>query len=182
MIKKNIKILLTYLLGIILSLFLTVAFSPFVGSNYILFSVITSIITLSFIYVEMWKFGKYDELRKESSVLRAIGYMGFYIVITFFVEIIASVCNPASSNFILNIIHTIWLYPFFGFITNKTFLETTLIIPLITIALSVVAYYMGVAGVSISDKLLNARKKRIDKKAEKHFEEIEKIKEQYRKK
>ena len=62
----------------------------------------------------------------------------------------------------------------------RTSFVISLIVALVTIAMSVVAYYMGVAGVSFSDKILTARKKHIDKKAEKHFDEIEEIKEQYR--
>ena len=182
MIKKNAKILLAYVIGIVISMFLAVPLSPFFSSSPILFSMVTAIITLGFVYTEMWKFGKYDALRKENSVLNAIGNMGFYITLTFIVELIVSVFRPSANLTIPEIIHTIWFFPFIGFYTNRTLLVVSLIVALVTIAMSIVAYYMGVAGVSVSDKILNARKKRIDEKAEKHFEEIEKIKEEYRNK
>lgn len=173
---------MAYILGIIISMFLAVPLSPFFSSSPMLFSTVTAAVSLGFVYTEMWKFGKYDALRKENSVLKAIGNMGFYITISFIVELIVTVFRPATNLTIPEIIHTIWFFPFIGFYTNRTLLVVSLVVALITIAMSVVAYYMGVAGVSVSDKILNARKKRIDEKAEKHFEEIEKIKEQYRKK
>lgn len=181
MIKKNGKILLAYVLGIIISMFLQVPLSPFFSSSPVLFSVITAVITVSLVYTEMWKFGKYDAIRKENSVLKAIGYMGFYITITFIVELIVIISKTYANITIQEIIHAIWFFPFVGFYTNRTLLVVSLAVTLITIAMAVVAYYMGVAGVSISDKILNSRKKRIDEKAEKHFEEIERIKEEYRK-
>lgn len=180
MIKKNGKILLAYVLGIILSMFLQVPLSPFFSSSPVVFSVITGVITVSLVYTEMWRFGKYDAIRKENSVLKAIGYMGFYITITFAVELIVIIFKTYANITVPEIIHTIWFFPFIGFYTNRTLLVVSLAVTLIIIAMAVVAYYMGVAGVSISDKILNARKKRIDEKAEKHFEEIERIKEEYR--
>ena len=182
MFRKNVKILLAYLLGIVISMFLSVPLSPFFSSSPIIFSAVTAVISLGFVYTEMWKFGKYDALRKESSVLNAIGYMGFYITITFIVELIVVVYRLSPNITIPEIIHTIWFFPFIGFYTNRTLLVASLIVALITIAMSVAAYYMGVAGVSVSDKILNARRKHIEEKAEKHFEEIEKIREEYRKK
>lgn len=181
LLKKNAKILGVYILGIIISMFLAVPLSPFFANNIVLFSIITAILTLGFVYVEMWKFGKYDALRKESSALNAIGNMGFYIIVTFVLELIVTVNKPSNLS-IPEIIHTVWFFPFSGFYTSKTVMVVSLIVALITIVMSIAAYYMGVAGVSISDKILNARRKRIDTKAEKHFEEIEKIKEEYRKK
>lgn len=182
MIKKNAKILLAYVLGIIISMFLAVPLSPFFSSSPMLFSIVTAVLSLGFVYTEMWKFGKYDALRKENKVLNAIGYMGFYIIVTFVLELIVTVYRPSANLTIPEIIHTIWFFPFIGFYTNRTLLVVSLIVALITIAMAVVAYYMGVAGVSVSDKILNARRKRIDAKAEKHFDEIEKIREEYRKK
>ena len=180
MLKKNAKILAAYILGIVVSGFLFVPLSPFFGNNQALFSVVTSVITLGLVYSEMWKFGKYDALRKENKVLNAIGYMGFYITITFVIELIVLIFKPALNFTVQEIIHTIWFLPFIGFYNNRTSFVISLIVALVTIAMSVVAYYMGVAGVSFSDKILTARKKHIDKKAEKHFDEIEEIKEQYR--
>ena len=179
MLKKNAKILGAYILGIVVSLFLEVPLSPFFGNNLVLSSVVTTVVTLGLVYTEMWKFGKYDGLRHKNKTLNAIGYMGFYIVISFIVELIVIIFKPSNLS-VFEIIHTIWFFPYIGFYTNRTYFIVSLIATLVTIGISVAAYFMGVAGFSLSDKVLTARKKRIDKKAEKHFEEIEKIKEQYR--
>jgi len=65
MLKKSGKVLLAYIIGIVVSMFLAVPLSPFFSNNLRLFSVITTVITLGLVYSEMWKLGKYDALRKE---------------------------------------------------------------------------------------------------------------------
>ncbi len=179
MLKKNLKILAAYLLGIVVSMFLEVPLSPFFGNNLMVFSALTCVITISLVYVEMWKFGKYDALRHENKFLNAIGYMGMYITISFVIELIAVIFKPANLSAV-DIIHTVWFFPYIGFYNNKTYFIVSLIAALVTIAISFFAYFMGATGISVSDKILDARKKRIDAKAEKHFKEIEEIKEQYR--
>lgn len=182
MLKKSGKVLLAYIIGIVVSMFLAVPLSPFFSNNLRLFSVITTVITLGLVYSEMWKLGKYDALRKENKILNAIGYMGLYTVITFIVEIIVVIAKPATDFTIWGIIPAVWFFPFNFFSDSKNFWVIYLIVSLVTIAISVIGYYMGVAGFSVVDKILTARKNRIDKKAQKHKEEIERIKEQYRKK
>lgn len=182
MIKKNVRVLLAYILGVVASLFLTVPLSPLFGFSPKLFSTITIILTLAFVYTKMWKSGKYDALKKEVSVLRAFCYLCLFIVITFSIQLIAIIFNSTGNINIPALIGIVWLYPFTGFFTNETFLPATFVSAAIVIVISLIAYFMGIKGFSVSDKILNARKRRIDKKAEKHFEEIEKIKEQYRNK
>ena len=179
MLKKSAKILGTYVLGIVISMFLQVPLSPFFGNNLMLFSTVTSIVTIGLVYTELWKFGKYDALRKENKILNAVGYMGMYVVISFVIELTSAIFKPANLSAV-EIIHTIWFFPYSGFYTDKTCIIGSLIAALVTVILCITGYYMGVAGFSVSDKILEARKKRIDKRAEKHFKEIEKIKEQYR--
>ena len=182
MIKKNAKILLAYIIGVVASLFLTVPLSPVFGFSPLLFSTLTAFITLAFVYSEMWKFGKYDALKKKASLLQALGSVSFFVAISLAVELISVLFNSTGNIDVPTLIGVVWFYPFTGFFTNTNFLPVTIIVTVTVVIISVAAYYMGVAGISISDNILNARKKRIDKKAEKHFEEIEKIKEQYRKK
>ena len=182
MLKKSGKVLLAYIIGIVVSMFLAVPLSPFFSNNLRLFSVITTVITLGLVYSEMWKLGKYDALRKENKILNAIGYMGLYTVITFIVEIIVVIAKPATDFTIWGIIPAVWFFPFNFFSDSKNFWVISLIVSLVTIAISVIGYYMGVAGFSGVDKILTARRNRLDKKAQKHKEEIERIKEQYRKK
>lgn len=181
MIKKNAKILLTYTIGLLVSMFLTIPLSPLCDFSPALFSTITALVTVSFVYVEIWRFGKYDALKKENSITKAIGCMSGFVIITVIIDLIIIILEPAGKVDVTLLIGAIWFYPFTGFIiNNKIFLPLTLVITLALIGMAVIAYQMGVKGFSISDKILNARKKRIDEKAEKHFEEIEKIKEQYR--
>ena len=182
MLKKSAKVLLAYIIGIVVSMFLAVPLSPFFGNNLRLFSIITSVITVGLVYAEMWKLGKYDALRKENKPLNAMGYMGLYIVITFVIELVVLILKLKLSITVQERIHTIWFLPFIGFYDNRTAFMVSLIVALVTIAISIVGYYMGVVGFSIVDKILTARKNRFDKKAQKHKEEIERIKEQYRKK
>ena len=182
MLKKSGKVLLAYVIGIVVSMFLAVPLSPFFGNNLKLFSVITSIVTLGLVYAEMWKLGKYDALRKANKPLNAMGYIGLYAIVTTIVEIIVIIAKPAKDFTIWGIIPTVWYFPFNFFSDSKNFWVIYLIVSLVTIAISVIGYYMGVAGFSGVDKILTARRNRLNKKAQKHREEIERIKEQYRKK
>ena len=179
MLKKSAKILGMYILGIVVSMFLQVPLSPFFGNNLILFSAVTSIVTVGLVYTELWRFGKYDALREENKILNAIGYMGMYIAISFIIELLAAISKPSNLS-VVEIVHTVWFFPYSGFYTDKTCIVGSLISAIVTVMLCVAGYHMGVAGFSVTDKFLEARKKRIDKKAEKHFKEIEEIKEQYR--
>ena len=182
MLKKSAKVLLAYIIGVVVSMFLAVPLSPFFGNYLVFFSVITSVITLGLVYSEMWKLGKYDALKKENKPLNAMGYMGFYTIITFIVELIVIIVKPAKDFTIWGIIPAVWYFPFNFFSDSKNFWVIYLIVSIATIVISIFAYYMGVVGFSVVDKILTARKNRFDKKAQKHKEEIERIKEQYRKK
>ncbi|MBR5517928.1 MAG: hypothetical protein IKV86_02770 [Clostridia bacterium] len=182
MLKKSGKVLLAYIIGVVVSIFLAVPLSPFFSNNLRIFSVITTVITLGLVYAEMWKLGKYDTLRKENKPLNAMGYMGLYTVITFIVELIVIIAKPATDFTIWGIIPAVWFFPFNFFSDSKNFWVIYLIVSVATIVISIIGYYMGDVGFSIVDKILTARKNRIDKKAQAHKEEIERIKEQYRKK
>lgn len=182
MIKKSGKLLLSYITGVVLSMFLAIPLNPMLGFSPVLFSVITALVTVAFMYVEIWKAGKYDALKKNVSVLNPLKSMNLFVAITIVVELIALVCKPTGSLDVGMLIGSIWFFPFMGFFNKATFLPTTLVITLVLLGISALAYYMGIKGFSISDKILNDRKRRMDAKAEKHFEEIEKIKAQYRKK
>lgn len=182
MIKKSGKLLLSYVVGIVLSLFLAIPLSPMLGFSPVLFSVITAWLTVAFMYSVIWKMGKYDALKKNVSVLNPILSMSMFIAISVVVELLVVFIKPTASIDIAMLISSIWFFPFMGFYTKATFFAVTIIITLAIIGISVLAYYMGIKGFSLTDKILNERKRRRDIKAEKHFEEIEKIKEQYRKK
>ena len=182
MLKKSAKVLLAYIIGVVVSMFLAVPLSPFFGNYLVFFSVITSVITLGLVYSEMWKLGKYDALKKENKPLNAMGYMGFYTIITFIVELIVIIVKPAKDFTIWGIIPAVWYFPFNFFSDSKNFWVIYLIVSVATIVISIIGYYMGVVGFSVVDNILTARKNRFDKKAQKHKEEIERIKEQYRKK
>ena len=182
MLKKSGKVLLAYVIGIVVSMFLAVPLSPFFGNNLKLFSVITSVVTLGLVYAEMWKLGKYDALRKANKPLNAMGYIGLYAIVTTIVEIIVIIAKPAKDFTIWGIIPAVWYFPFNFFSDSKNFWVIYLCVSVLTIAISMLAYYMGTIGFSVADKILTARKNRIDKKVAKHKEEIEQIKEQYRKK
>lgn len=180
MIKKNLKVLGSYLLGIIVSLVLTTFFSPLFSLSPKLFSAATVLVTLPFIYSEIWNYGKYDALKKQANFVNVLYYLILYIVVTVILTLAAILIKPTGNINIPILILNLWLYPFTGFYTPETILPAVIIIILFIAALSMIAYFTGIKGFSVSEKMLIARKKRIDKKAEKHYDEIEKIKEQYR--
>ena len=182
MIKKNAKVLLSYVLGVIITLILTVPLSPLFKLSPKIFSTVTALISVSFIYSEIWNFGKYDALRKHTHLLKALSYLVMYAIVTIATILISTLIKTDSIFNIPLIIGNLWMYPFIGFFTRKTYLLATILSMLFIAVISIAAYYTGSKNFSIMDKILIARKKRIDKKAKKHRDEIEKIKEQYRNK
>lgn len=185
MIKKNFKLLLSYTLGIVASIFLTLALGPLFDYSHTLFSCLTALVTFILIYNEVWKFGKYDTVKNENSILNLLASISFFILIALIIEIAVAICKASGAEtalFYVNMLGMVWFYPFTGFYTESMFLIVTPVVTLITICVCVFSYYMGVKGISFADKIVTRRNKRYEDKKEKHFAEIEKIKEQYRKK
>ncbi len=182
MIKRNFKIILAYIIGIIASMFLAVPLSPILGFSPKLFSSITAIITLWLVYSEIWKTGKYDALKKIESFKKPLLGMIAFTVISLITILTVAIFEPKGNIDITMVIGTFWFFPFMSFFSKTTFIYINLIVVAVFLIISVIAYYMGIKGFSLTDKILAARKRRIDVKAKKHFDEIEKIKEQYRKK
>ncbi len=185
MIKKNSKILLTYLLGIITSIFLTLAFGWLFDFSHILFSCLTSLVTFLLLYNEVWKFGRNDTVKKENSIFNFLASVSFFVLIAVIIEVAVAVCKATSAKnalFYVNILGMMWFYPFTGFYTESTFLIVSPIVTVITVLICAFAYIMGVKNFSFADKIVTRRNKRYEYKKEKHFAEIEKIKEQYRNK
>ncbi len=183
MIKKNFKLLLSYILGIVASMFLTMALGPLFDFSHILFSCMTALITFALIYNEVWKFGKYDTVKSENSLLNLFASISFFILIAVIIEIAVAVCKAVGAEtalFYINMLGMVWFYPFTGFYTESMFLIVTPVVTLVTICVCVFSYYMGVKGFSFADKIVTRRNKKYEAKKEKHFAEIEKIKEQYR--
>lgn len=181
MIKRNLKILLTYIIGVVASMFLAVPLSPILGFSPVLFSVMTALISAYLIYSEIWKTGKYDALKKTAAFKKPLLSMVLFTVISFVIILAVAVYEPTGNVDITMLAGTFWFFPFMGFFTKKTFVGVSLIVVGLLLILSAIAYYMGIKGFSLIDKILSARKNRIDAKAKKHKEEIEQIKEQYRK-
>lgn len=185
MIKKNFKMLLAYILGIIASLFLTMAFGIIFDYSPKLFSCITAFVTFLLIYNEVWKFGKYDKLKEKDSIFSLLLSISFFIIITVVIEAAVAICKATGASnilFYVNMFGMVWFYPFTGFYTESMFLITTPVVTLIVVAVSVFSYYMGVNDFSFADKIVTRRNKKYEEKKEKHFAEIEAIKEEYRKK
>ena len=179
MIKQIFKVLLAYFIGILVSLFLSIPLAPLADYSVYFFSAITGLIAITFTYSEIWKSGKYDAIKKNNSIKRALGCITGYVIITLIVELIVILSNKSIVGMMIG---TLWFYPFTAFINKDNFVTVTLIIMLVFICMSILAYNMGVKRFSLWEKILNARKKKFNKKAEKHFAEIEKIKEEYRNK
>lgn len=182
MIKRNFKILLSYIIGVLTSMFLAVPLSPILGFSTALFSLATALITASFIYSQMWKAGKYDSLKKVQSFKKPLLGMVGFTAISIVIILIVALYNPTGNIDKTMLIGTIWFFPFMGFFGKETFVFITLLVVMVILIISLIAYYMGIKGFSLTDKIFSARKKRIDQKAKKHFDEIEKIKEEYRNK
>lgn len=182
MVKKSFNLLFMYIAGIVVSMFLTIPLSPLVGFSPKLFSVITGITAISFMYSKMWKYGKYDELKKIVSTLTPLKLMIPVLIITVIVEIFVLVYKSNGNLDISMLAGTFWFFPFTGFFNKTNFVPVTLIITVLIAGILYFAYYMGIKGLSFTDKILTARRIRIENKAQKHFDEIEKIKDQYRKK
>ena len=182
MVNKSFKLLLLYITGVVVSLFLTIPLSPLVGFNPKLFSVITAIVAIRFMYSDVWKIGKYDALKKIASPLTPLKLLIPILIITVMAEIFVAVYTPSGVADISMIVGTVWFFPAMGFISGRNdFALVTIVYTLIITASLYLAYYMGIKGFSLTEKVLNARRDRIEAKAKKHFDEIEKIKEQYRK-
>ncbi len=181
--KENLKILSSYCLGLIVSIFLTLALGKLWDVARILFSAITASATIYFMYSDMWKFGKRDKLTNTASITRPFLYTLFFTIICALIAIAMAVCKlagaPVAQGYIM-MAGVIWFYPFNGFFVDSMFLPTIPIITVITLLFCVLGYYMGAKGISFLDKY-SEWKAGIAKKAQiKHEEEIEKIKEQYR--
>lgn len=182
MIKKNFKILLTYLLGIISSIFLTLAFGWLFDFSHILFSCMTSLVTFLLLYNEVWKYGRNDTIKRENSILTILAYLSSFIIIAIIIEVLAAIFNNTGIATVIKAIGAIWFYPFTGFYTESTFLVITPLVTIITGLVCIFSYYMGVKGFSFADKIVTRRNRKYEAKKKKHFDEIEKIKEQYRNK
>ncbi len=185
MIKKNFKLLLTYILGIVVSMFLTMAFGWLFDFSHKLFSCLTALVTFMLIYNEVWKFGKYDKLKNENSFLTLLVSISLFILIAIAIELGVAICKWTGAEtalFYVNMLGMIWFYPFTGFYTESMFLIITPIVTLLTVGVCAFSYYMGIKDFSFADKIVTRRNKKYEAKKEKHFAEIEKIKEQYRKK
>ncbi|MEE1043192.1 MAG: hypothetical protein UH854_04430 [Clostridia bacterium] len=185
MIKKNFKFLLTYLLGILASIFLTLAFGWLFDFSHILFSSMTALVTFLLLYNEVWKFGRNDTVKKENSIWSLLLSLSFFILIAVIIEIAVAICKAIGAEatlFYVNMLGMLWFYPFTGFYTESTFLVITPIVALIIILVCAFSYYMGVKNFSFADKIVTRRNKKFEEKKEKHFAEIERIKEQYRNK
>ena len=159
MLKKSGKVLLAYVIGIVVSMFLAVPLSPFFGNNLKLFSVITSIVTLGLVYAEMWKLGKYDALRKANKPLNAMGYIGLYAIMTTIVEIIVIIAKPAKDFTIWGIIPAVWYFPFNFFSDSKNFWVIYLCVSILTIDISMLAKYLLHEKTELIKRRQNTKKK-----------------------
>ena len=78
-------------------------------------------------------------------ILISYGLLAFSCI----VELIVIIVKPAKDFTIWGIIPAVWYFPFNFFSDSKNFWVIYLIVSLVTIAISVIGYYMGVAGFSI---------------------------------
>lgn len=180
MIKKNLKVLLAYISGIMVSLIITTFLNPLFSISPKLFSAVTVLFALPFVYSEIWNYGKYDELKKIASPVKVLCCLIMFVAITVILALSAIFIKSTGSINIPVFVLNLWLYPFTGFFTTETIVPAVIIILLFVVVLSMIAYFAGTKGFSVAEKLSISRKQRIDKKAKEHYSEIEKIKEQYR--
>ena len=185
MLKKNFKMLWSYFLGILVSLFLTLALGWLFDFSPKIFSGMTALFTFILIYNEVWKFGKYDKVKNENSFLSLLMSISLFIIIAIVIVLAVAICKWTGAEnalFYVNMVGMIWFYPFTGFYTESMFLVVTTVVTLITVGVCIFSYYLGVKGFSFADIIVTRRNKKYEEKKEKHFAEIEKIKEQYRNK
>lgn len=184
MLRKNLRVVSSYLLGIISSIFLSLCLGMVWDFSRVLFSSMTGIIAIYLMYIELWKNGKSDKLNHTVSLKRPFSVTACYLLISILLEVFVAVCkilNMSSALWYFLFAGMVWEYPFTGFYTDSSFLVSTPIITAVVMAFCIFAYYMGTLGISFLENFSAWRAFKNKKAKERHEAEIEKIKEQYRK-
>ena len=183
MFKKNLRVLASYALGIISSVFLSLCLGAVWDFSRIFFSTVTGIIAIYLMYSELWKTGKYDKVKNIVSLKRPFAATLGYFAIALLLEASVAICKATGAATVLWYFLAagmIWEYPFTGFYSDSYFLVSTPIITAVVMTFCFIGYYMGVHGISLLDNFSVWKSQKNEEARIKHEKEVEKIKEQYR--
>lgn len=167
MIKNNSKVIVSYLIGIALSIFLSLAFGIVWDFSPYLFSSITGILTISLMYSDVWHFGKYDKLRERVHIKNALISMMGFVIISLTIELLALIFKLADMQtalLVISLIAMVWFYPFTGFYAGSVVSVKIIIIIIIVVVICTIAYYMGTKNIALIEKYGFWKKKMNEKK------------------
>ena len=158
MMNNNLRVLRAYVLGIAISLIVSLAIGALYKFWYIVPTIITSITTYCLLYRSLWKMGQQDSERKLPPLINVVFYTAYFVGITAFFEIVVGICaifNLQTLQGIFTRAGIVWFLPFSGFLNETTFLALSPVITLITIIWCMVSYRMGSKQISILQTIKN---------------------------
>ena len=158
MINNNLKVLRAYVLGIAISLIVSLAIGALYKLSYIIPTIVTSIITYCLLYRGLWKIGRQESEQKPAPPINAIFYTAFFFGIAIFFELVVALCNLFKLQTLSGIFTRagiVWFYPFAGFYDETTFLVITPIVAVITVTWCLISYYMGTKNISVLQTIKN---------------------------
>lgn len=158
MINNNLRVLRAYVLGIAISLIVSLAIGALYKLSYIVPTIVTSIITYCLLYRGLWKIGRQESEQKPAPPVNAIFYTAFFVGVAMFFELIVALCNLFKLQALSGILTRagiVWFYPFAGFYNEATFLILTPIVTIITVIWCVVSYCMGTKNISVLQTIKN---------------------------
>ena len=158
MINNNLKVLRAYVLGIAISLIVSLAIGALYKLSYIIPTIVTSIITYCLLYRGLWKIGRQESEQKPAPPINAIFYTAFFFGIAIFFELVVALCNLFKLQTLSGIFTRagiVWFYPFAGFYDETTLLVITPIVAAITVTWCLISYYMGTKNISVLQTIKN---------------------------
>ena len=161
MISNNLRVLRAYVLGIAISLIVSLAIGALYKLSYLVPTIVTILITYCLLYCGLWKIGRQESEQKPAPPINGLVYTFFFFGVAMFFEIAVALCNLFNWQTLSGVFSRagiVWFYPFAGFYDESTFLVITPIITAITVLWCLVSYYMGTKDISV----LKAIKNRLD--------------------
>lgn len=158
MISNNLKVLRAYILGMAISLIVSLAIGALYKYSYIAPTILTSLITICLLYRTMWKMGQQDAEQGSAYPAKALVSTTYFVCISMLFEVIVAICSLVQAQALCGMFTRagiIWFYPFAGFYHEPAFLVITPIITVITVVCCLVSYIMGTKGISILKTIKN---------------------------
>lgn len=159
MISNNLRVLRAYVLGIAISLIVSLAIGALYKFWYIVPTIITSLITYCLLYRSLWKMGQQEEQRRNlPPLINVVFYTAFFVGIAALFEFVVALCaifNLQTLQGIFTRSGIVWFYPFAGFFDEATFLILTPIVTVITVIWCMISYRMGTKQISILKLIKN---------------------------